>query len=161
MSRLVRYLLGRHLFPRAWNDTTNVDQDPLLSLLPAILILLHLYLAPYTKVEESFNIQAIHDFLSSSLRIGRPKENFDHFEFSGAVPRSAIGAYIVAVVTWVVRWYAKLIGTGFSEEGREFQLIARAFLGLGNAWALWRYQIGLERSFGKGVGRWFGKVTLS
>jgi len=126
------------------------------------LILIHLYLAPYTKVEESFNIQAIHDFLSSSLRIGRPRENFDHFEFSGAVPRSALGAYVVAAASWAVRWYGKLTGSGIGagEDGRECQLIARGILGLGNAWALWRYQTGLEKAFGKGVGRWFGKAVV-
>ena len=129
--------------------------------MPASLILLHLSLAPYTKVEESFNIQAIHDFLSSSLRIGRPKEQFDHFEFSGAVPRSALGAYAVAVVTWVIRWFEKLINLESRiGKGGHAQLVARGVLGLGNTWALWRYQVGLQKAFGKSVGRWFGKVNL-
>lgn len=50
-------------------------------------ILLHLYLAPYSKVEESFNMQAVHDFLVH----GHNVEVYDHQEFPGVVPRSFIG----------------------------------------------------------------------
>ena len=74
----------------------------LLASIPAA-ILLHLYLAPYTKVEESFNIQAVHDI----LRFGIPYWNnaaedfraqYDHFTFPGAVPRTFVGALVLAGV---------------------------------------------------------------
>lgn len=127
------------------------------------LVLIHLLLAPYTKVEESFNIQAIHDFLSTSLNIGRPKSSFDHFEFSGAVPRTALGAYLIAIITTLVEGLGKVVRLEslVREDGGEgyvLQIIARGTLGLANAWALWRYQVGLEKAFGKAVGRWFGML---
>jgi alpha-1,6-mannosyltransferase len=50
------------------------------------VIALHLVVAPYTKVEESFNMQAIHDLIFTPTL-----EQFDHFAFPGAVPRSFIG----------------------------------------------------------------------
>jgi alpha-1,6-mannosyltransferase len=70
-------------------------------LIPA-LVLLHLAVAPYTKVEESFNLQAVHDILT----YGVPKNNdnaleifkneYDHFSFPGVVPRSFVGALVLA-----------------------------------------------------------------
>lgn len=62
------------------------------------LILLHLFVAPYTKVEESFHVQATHDILAHGLPYGNEidRSNYDHFEFPGAVPRTAVGASILA-----------------------------------------------------------------
>lgn len=69
-----------------------------LALLIPVLVLLHLFVAPYTKVEESFHIQAVHDILAHGLpdRLGRNHTNYDHFAFPGAVPRTAIGAAVLA-----------------------------------------------------------------
>lgn len=72
-------------------------------LLPAV-ILLHLYWAPYTKVEESFNIQAIHDIVAYGvpLRDSRARlvSNYDHMTFTGPVPRTFVGAITLAQLTW-------------------------------------------------------------
>lgn len=69
-----------------------------LVVLLAGLILLHLFVAPYTKVEESFHVQATHDILSHGFPYGDDidRSNYDHFEFPGAVPRTAVGAAILA-----------------------------------------------------------------
>ena len=64
------------------------------------LVLLHLWVSPYTKVEESFNIQATHDI----LKYGVPTENaelrfkaqYDHMDFPGAVPRTFVGALVLS-----------------------------------------------------------------
>lgn len=66
--------------------------------LQAGLILLHLFVAPYTKVEESFHVQATHDILAHGFPYGADidRSNYDHFEFPGAVPRTAVGATILA-----------------------------------------------------------------
>jgi alpha-1,6-mannosyltransferase len=66
------------------------------------LVLLHLYVAPYTKVEESFNVQAVHDILSYGIPTRnvarRFKAQYDHMEFPGAVPRTFLGALMLSGV---------------------------------------------------------------
>ena len=58
-----------------------------LDVLLAAITTAHVVLAPYTKVEESFNIQAIHDL----CHLGHNIQQYDHLEFSGVVPRTFIG----------------------------------------------------------------------
>jgi len=119
------------------------------SLIPS-LIILHLLVAPYTKVEESFNIQATHDIatygfpkknLLQSLR-----ENYDHFSFPGAVPRTFVGALALAQIS---RPIIALTGV------QHAQFVVRAVLGLFNAFTLLVFKAGLDKSFGKDVGRWY------
>ena len=50
-------------------------------------ILAHVLAAPYTKVEESFSTQAVHDILYHRTQISA----YDHNTFPGVVPRSFIG----------------------------------------------------------------------
>ena len=64
---------------------------------------MHLYLAPYTKVEESFNIQAIHDTLIHGIPTRNAaaffKSHYDHFTFPGPVPRTFVGAVVMSGLT--------------------------------------------------------------
>ncbi|GKT83605.1 alg9-like mannosyltransferase [Colletotrichum tofieldiae] len=102
----------------------------LLGLIPA-LITLHLLLAPDTKVEESFNIQAAHDVLVYGTPThdvaARLRATYDHFDFPGAVPRTFVGPVLLAGLGGPV---VNLVGF------RHAQLVVRAFLGLANAAAL-------------------------
>lgn len=78
-----------------------------LLLLPG-LVLLHLHLAPYTKVEESFNIQAVHDLLTYGIpsnEVGETlKTQYDHMTFPGAVPRTFVGAVLLAGCSRPIIW---------------------------------------------------------
>ena len=55
----------------------------------------HVFLAPYTKVEESFSLHATHDVLMYGVA---PQHllKYDHFTFPGAVPRTFVGPAFLA-----------------------------------------------------------------
>ncbi|KAJ5303363.1 hypothetical protein N7476_010162 [Penicillium atrosanguineum] len=127
--------------------------------LPA-LIFLHLLVAPYTKVEESFHVQATHDILVHGFPVhvlNVDRTNYDHFAFPGAVPRSAIGAAILAKLSRPIIALSNAInppgiaGGGLYTNGTN----PRAILGLYNAAALLVYAHGVRRSFGFVVATWY------
>ncbi|KAL6577525.1 dolichyl-P-Man:Man(7)GlcNAc(2)-PP-dolichol alpha-1,6-mannosyltransferase [Orobanche minor] len=60
-------------------------------LLLGLIAAFYVFMAPYTKVEESFNIQAMHDILYHQHHI----EKYDHLEFPGVVPRTFIASPFV------------------------------------------------------------------
>lgn len=82
----------------------RLDRYDALMLLVATL---HLLIAPYTKVEESFQVQAVHDLLYTPAL-----SDFDHLEFSGVVPRSFVGPMILAGLAMPVRMVMQMLGMG-------------------------------------------------
>jgi alpha-1,6-mannosyltransferase len=121
-----------------------------LNLLIPTIVLIHLIAAPYTKVEESFNLQATHDILTYSTPtsdiVRRLRATYDHFEFPGAVPRSFVGAFLLAQISRPL-----LAVAGYLNP----QLVVRGLLGLYNAFCLLYFRQGLDKAFGREVGRWY------
>lgn len=105
----------------------------LLSIL-VIFMSLHLKYSPFTKVEESFNIQAIHDI----LYYGFDLKKYDHFKFPGVVPRTFIGSLIVAVFCKPFFWFIQAFydEDSLPSAGLELQIMARFVIGLFNAISL-------------------------
>ncbi|KAL4973693.1 Alg9-like mannosyltransferase family-domain-containing protein [Aspergillus desertorum] len=115
-----------------------------------VLVLLHLWTAPYTKVEESFHIQAIHDIETYGIPTHNVKDvlqaEYDHFTFPGAVPRTFAGAVALSGLSSPIIWLKHDI---------DRQFIARAILGLFNAFSLLYFTSSLRRAAGKPAAVWY------
>lgn len=113
-------------------------------------------MAPYTKVEESFNIQATHDVLVYGTPTQdihkRLANSYDHFDFPGAVPRTFIGPVLLA---GLIQPLVALLGF------EHAQTLARAVLGLFNAFAILRFKANLGRAYGSSVARWYALFQAS
>ncbi len=113
---------------------------------PHIMIIaamaLYVIMCPYTKVEESFNIQAIHDLLFH----GPELEAYDHHEFPGVVPRTFLGAILVAALSmpWVF-----LSSTVLMLPKWVSLYIVRLVLGLLVCKALFAFADAVRGKFGK------------
>lgn len=112
----------------------------MIKVLDAVLlavIILHLFAAPYTKVEESFTIQAIHDMLNYGVYPPHVLQQYDHTEFPGVVPRTFVGTFFVAAcvratdVVWSWATGASFI-TDKTHAQLHVQIAARAVLGAAN-----------------------------
>ncbi|KAJ1646536.1 hypothetical protein LPJ64_001987 [Coemansia asiatica] len=115
--------------------------DPL-DLLFAAMVAAYTVAAPYTKVEESFFVQAVHDALLSGCNIG----TWDHLAFPGVVPRSFIGPLAIAALSWPMKWM-------FS--GLALQIVVRLVLGTAVAAANARLRHAVQKTFGQRAAWWF------
>jgi len=89
------------------------------SLIVLVYILATCYLlaAPYTKVEESFNMQAAHDLIYHSLNVSE----YDHLKYPGVVPRTFIGPISVALPALPIKW------GGLARDSKLYALVAVRF----------------------------------
>ncbi|MCJ1380346.1 dolichyl-P-Man:Man(7)GlcNAc(2)-PP-dolichol alpha-1,6-mannosyltransferase [Xylographa soralifera] len=124
--------------------------DASIALLVPLLIVLHLYVAPYTKVEESFNIQATHDIITYGVPFQNTnaylEAHYDHLSFPGSVPRTFLGPLALAGVAWPFAWLV---------EGVDKQILVRAILGLYNAFSILVFRNGIAHAFGSDTANWY------
>ncbi|KAI6656904.1 hypothetical protein LOD99_16206 [Oopsacas minuta] len=114
----------------------------------AWICVIYIYVCPYNKVEESFNIQAVHDLIFYSWS---DLEAFDHLEFPGVVPRSFIGPLIL--------WAQTILVSQFHIPKPYLQYYVRCMLGFGNLLALYLYVSGIAKHFGNNTAIWMLIIT--
>ncbi|CAM1154398.1 Uncharacterised protein g11207 [Pycnogonum litorale] len=125
----------------------------ILDLLIALVGFCHLIVCPFTKVEESFNVQAIHDLLYHRFNVSQ----YDHLEFPGVVPRTFVGPIIVSGLCAIPAVLCYLAGI----NKLITQYIARAVLGLLVIVAFRRFRRSVNKEFGKSVSIWLTLITIS
>ncbi|CAH01434.1 dolichyl-P-Man:Man(7)GlcNAc(2)-PP-dolichol alpha-1,6-mannosyltransferase [Kluyveromyces lactis] len=100
---------------------------------------LHLWYSPYTKVEESFTLQAVHDILTYGVF---DVSNYDHVTFAGAVPRSFVGPLILSALTYP-------FNLTISKDPFRTQMLVRFLIGLTNTVALNRFIVAAKKALTK------------
>ncbi|KAF7362438.1 Mannosyltransferase [Mycena venus] len=118
----------------------------------------HVLLAPYTKVEESFNLHAVHDVLMYGVAPSS-LPNYDHFVFPGAVPRTFIGSVLLAWMSKPAIYLAASFGLVPSKF--ELQVIVRLVLASINAIGLCLIRHAVSRRFGRPTGLYYTLITCS
>ncbi|GAB7364104.1 hypothetical protein MBLNU230_g4656t1 [Neophaeotheca triangularis] len=129
-----------------------------LGLLLLGLIQLHLFASPYTKVEESFNIQATHDILKYGIpwvgdTLTKLSIRFDHVAFPGSVPRTFVGSLLLAGMS---KPFTALV----SSPDRA-QVLVRSLLGLANGGVLLQVRSAVDVAYGRTAGRWYMLLVAS
>ncbi|ORY32271.1 Alg9-like mannosyltransferase family-domain-containing protein [Naematelia encephala] len=126
--------------------------------LPFLITFLHVFLAPYTKVEESFTLHAVHDVLKYGLR-AEHLHLWDHVEFPGAVPRSFIPAIVLGILSYP--FAAIGVATGIIRTTIHVQILVRLVLASIHSIALNHLSRTLRSRYPASVRRWWLIFTLT
>ncbi|CAB4380417.1 unnamed protein product [Rhizophagus irregularis] len=117
---------------------------------------MHIFLCPFTKVEESFNLQATHDILEYGISLEALKK-YDHFEFPGVVPRTFVGPLVLSGVSLP---FIKIMNFIIPNLNKFIsQYVVRLVLGLFNIYSLSRLRSSIEMSFGRRISKAFGILS--
>ncbi|TEB33463.1 alpha-1,6-mannosyltransferase subunit [Coprinellus micaceus] len=119
---------------------------------------LHTIASPYAKVEESFNLHAVHDVLMYGVGV-KDLDKYDHFVFSGAVPRTFIGSVLLAWVATPALHLASFLG--FLDNKFDVQVIVRLTLATLNSLGLCLVRHAVSKHFGRKMGVYYTLITCS
>lgn len=117
---------------------------------------IHLFACPFTKVEESFNLQAMHDIIFHRWNL----TEYDHLEFPGVVPRTFVGPLAVTFILSPITTFFEMTNI-FSTNKFVCQYLVRATLGCCVLLCFKRLQMSVKDIFGEGVALWFLVLTAS
>ncbi|KAF8895998.1 alpha-1,6-mannosyltransferase subunit [Infundibulicybe gibba] len=120
---------------------------------------LHVLLAPYTKVEESFNLHATHDVLMYGISPAAVKNSYDHNVFPGAVPRTFVGSVLLAWSSLPAIQTAGWLGLILNKF--QIQIIVRLVLATLNGVGLVLIRRAVSRRFGRPTSLYFTLLTCS
>ncbi|XP_062539479.1 probable Dol-P-Man:Man(7)GlcNAc(2)-PP-Dol alpha-1,6-mannosyltransferase [Armigeres subalbatus] len=124
-----------------------------MALLVFLIAAAHCVYTPFTKVEESFNLQAIHDLLYHRLNLTQ----YDHHEFPGVVPRSFLGPLFV---TFLVTPIATALE--FFEINKFWMQYVVRFALAGTVIFAWnKLRVTIHKQLGVSVSLWYILITIT
>ncbi|KAJ9588694.1 hypothetical protein L9F63_018008, partial [Diploptera punctata] len=129
--------------------SVRIRMDQLMLLVAAV----HLLYCPFTKVEESFNLQAMHDVLYHRFNLSQ----YDHHEFPGVVPRTFLGPLIISLLA--SPFVAIINMLGLSKFYAQY--VVRTVLGLCVLGAFQVLRKTVHSVFGRQLTNWFVAVTVT
>jgi len=118
-----------------------------------VVSFVHVLLCPYTKVEESFNLQACHDILYHRFNL----EAYDHLEFPGVVPRTFLGPGIIAALAYPFVQLAQWLNASKFPS----QIIVRCVLAFLVVRSLNVFRSTIKAKFGRSTWLWHLAITAS
>ena len=116
-----------------------------------LVIIFYVICCPYTKVEESFNMQALFDLTN----FGTNFSNYDHLEFPGVVPRTFIGSIVIAILALP----ANMLISYLQWPVLYHQLATRSVLGIVSWVSFVHFRNGVAQKFGERASQLTGVLT--
>ncbi|WVF70624.1 hypothetical protein IAT40_005416 [Kwoniella sp. CBS 6097] len=130
------------------------------NLAPFVVTFAHVLFSPYTKVEESFTLHAVHDVLAYGLDLdGGKLALWDHVTFPGAVPRSFLPPIILGLVTHP--FAAAGVALGWIKTKVHVQILVRLILAAAFSHTFNHLSKTLRARYGPTVRIWFILLSLS
>ena len=100
---------------------------------------------PYSKVEESFNLQATHDlFYHGILVLDQNHNSYDHWQYPGVVPRTFAGPVVLVWACRILQYCTWILTLGqyhLEQHAATVQMVARGCLLGITAWQ-WKVWLG-------------------
>lgn len=150
----------------------------------------HLVFCPFTKVEESFNLQAMHDILYHKWNLTEVLRyaqfgiflkfifQYDHLEFPGVVPRTFLGPLCISLLVSplvfllevfdISKFWAQYLGFYYFSSSRTlsrkiliYLFLVRAVLGGCVIGSFHLLSGTLSKTFGSSWLQWFIAVTVT
>lgn len=116
-----------------------------------LVIIFYVICCPYTKVEESFNMQAVFDISTFGFDI----KSYDHLEFPGVVPRTFIGSLLLNVLYIPLKYLIAVADL----PGLYNQIAMRCVLGAVCWLSYAHFRNGVAVKFGKRASQLTGVLT--
>ncbi|WRT64150.1 uncharacterized protein IL334_001079 [Kwoniella shivajii] len=128
------------------------------NVLPFIITFSHVCISPYTKVEESFTLHAVHDVLSYGFDESN-LPHWDHITFPGAVPRSFLPPIVLGLISYP--FSALGVSLGLIRTKLDVQILIRLILASIFSHTFNHLSKTVRTRFGSSVRIWFTLLSLT